>query len=49
MIFNAEDEDRQTYYLSQQHHVLSSHYEDSSGNVTEFLPHVDALDCLMEN
>lgn len=38
-----------TYYLSKQDHIFSSHNEYSSGNVTKFLPHVDALNCLMKN
>lgn len=38
-----------TYYLSQQHHILSSHNEYSSGDVSKLLPHVDALNRLMKN
>lgn len=38
-----------THYLSQQDYILSSHYEDPSGDVTKLLPHVDALNSLMEN
>ena len=38
-----------TYYLSQQDHILPSNYEYSSRDVTKFLSHVDALNCLVEN
>lgn len=38
-----------THDLSQQHHILSPHDEDSSRDVSELLSHVDPLDRLVEH
>lgn len=39
----------QTYYFSEQNHILSSHDEYTTGDVAKFFPHVNSLNCLVKH